>query len=141
MTSIEIFGLLQREAARLRWKKRPEKRYEQLGVIRIEMMVDRKDCIRWPNGVVYRMKRSGPRTDPGGTHRRVGGVEMSGCKLLQRRIQWTDRIGTRVEQCQRRRTKWKVAGGGCYDLQCRMQISYPNVVSKFLTYIFVYYTS
>jgi len=38
MTSMERFGLLQRVAVRLRWKKAWGEGYEELGVIRIEMV-------------------------------------------------------------------------------------------------------
>ena len=41
------------------------------------------DSIRWLNGVVYRMKRTGPKTE--GRHWRVGGVEMSGHSSI---VQW-----------------------------------------------------
>jgi len=43
-----------------------------LGVIRIEMMINRRGLIRWLNGVAYRIKRSGLRTEPWGTPQESG---------------------------------------------------------------------
>ena len=78
--------------------------------------------MRWLDGVVYRVKRSGPKTEPFGTPQDSG----RGCEQwlealtendLEDKYDWNQTI----EQCQRRQTKRTVVGEGWCDQWCRMQ--------------------